>query len=96
MNRQNNSFGIQQHKRSSSALKRVLTKISDQVAAKEQDPYDFAFEIQVPSRSYLLYTELKIEAERWVRVLDLIVRMNKLGIPHNRANPFDFEKYLAE
>ena len=69
----------------------MFTKISDQVAVKDEDPYDFAFEIQMPDRFYLLYTEQEVEAKRWVRVLEMIVQMNKQGIPHHRANPFDFE-----
>ena len=93
---QNEKTNSQQQKRSSSALKRVWTKISDQVANKEQDPYNYAFEIQMPDRCFLLYTELREESERWVRVLDLVVRMNKEGIPHNQTNPFDFEKYLND
>ena len=43
--RKNTSIEQQTRKRSTSALKRVFTKISDQVAVKDEDPYDFAFEI---------------------------------------------------
>ena len=85
-----------QRKRSTSALKRVFNKLSDKVGAQDGDPFDYAFEIQMPDRFYLLYTELEIEAQRWVKVLDLLVKMNKCGIPHHRVNPFDYEKYISK
>ena len=94
--RQNTIQDKKQRKRSSSALKRVFNKLSDKVGAQDDDPFDYAFEIQMPDRFYLLYTELEIEAQRWVRVLDLLVKMNKCGIPHHRANPFDYEKHINE
>ena len=57
-------------------MKRMLTKISDSLGQKEFDIYDYAFEIQMPKRSYLFYTETEVESKRWVRVLSLIVSMN--------------------
>ena len=35
----------QERKRSSSAVRRMFSKITESVAAKEYDPYDYAFEI---------------------------------------------------
>ena len=94
--RENKHKEKQERKRSSSAVKRMFRKIAESAASKEADPYDYAFEIQMPDRQFLLYTELEVESKRWVRVLDLIVRMNKAGIPLHSANPFDYEKYLVD
>ena len=74
----------------------MFSKITESVAAKEYDPYDYAFEIQMPDRCFLFYTELEVESKRWARVIDLIVRMNKAGIPLHSVNPFDYEKYLVD
>ena len=54
----------------------MFTKISETVKDKEYDPYDYAFEIQLTDRFFLFYTELEVESKRWVKILDLIVRMN--------------------
>lgn len=50
----------------------------------------------MPNRFFLFYTESEIEAKRWVRVLNLVARMRKMGIPLFCVSPFDFEKYLIE
>ena len=78
-------------------MKRMLTKISDSLGQKEFDIYDYAFEIQMPERVYIFYTEKEIESKRWVRVLSLIVSMNQAGIDIKRGgiSPFDYEKYLV-
>ena len=49
----------------------------------------------MPNRFFLFYTEMKVESKRWVKVLDLIVRMNKSGIGF-AVNPFDYEQYLVD
>ena len=54
----------------------------------------FGFE-KLSSSFFLFYTEMKVESKRWVKVLDLIVRMNKAGVG-SAVNPFDYEKYLVE
>ena len=75
----------------------MFSKISESVGSKEYDPYEYAFEIQMPNRVFLFYTEMEVESKRWVKVLDLIVRMNKAGIAlKSGVNPFDYEKYLVE
>ena len=75
----------------------MFAKISESVTSKEYDPYDFAFEIQMPDRVYLFYVEMEVEAKRWVKVLDLIVRMNNAGVGKvSHVNPFDYEKYLVD
>ena len=78
-------------------MRRMFTKISDSVGSKDYDPYEYAFEIQMSNRFFLFYTEMEVESKRWVKVLDLIVRMNKAGIGSlSTVNPFDFEKYLVD
>ena len=62
--------------RSSSSMKRMLTKVKDTFKSNEYDVYEYAFEIQMPERVYLFYTETEVEAKRWVRVLSLLLSMN--------------------
>ena len=79
-------------------MKRMLTKIKDSVTTKDFDAYDYAFEIQMPERVYLFYTEREIESKRWVRVLSLLLSMVQAGIDIRRSgiSPFDYEKYLVQ
>ena len=83
--------------RSSSSMKRMLTKVKDTFKSNEYDVYEYAFEIQMPERVYLFYTETEVESKRWVRVLSLLVSMNQAGLNLKRSgiNPFDYEKYLV-
>ena len=62
---------------------------------KGEHPHNYAFEIQMTNRVYLLYTEKEIDTQQWVRVLSLISLMNREGIPCKKINPFDYEKYLT-
>ena len=57
-------------------MDKFFTKVSDTFKPKEFDIYEHAFEIQMPKRSYLFYTETEIESKRWVRVLSLLLSMN--------------------
>ena len=57
-------------------MKRMLTKVKDTFKQNEYDVYEYAFEIQMPERVYLFYTETEVESKRWVRVLSLLVSMN--------------------
>ena len=57
------------------SMDKFFTKVSDTFKPKEFDIYEHAFEIQMPKRSYLFYTETEIESKRWVRVLSLLVSM---------------------
>ena len=43
--RENKHKEKQERQRSSSAVKRMFSKLSESVASKETDPYDYAFEI---------------------------------------------------
>ena len=78
-------------------MDKFFTKVSDTFKPKEFDIYEHAFEIQMPKRSYLFYTETEIESKRWVRVLSLLLSMNQAGLNLKRSgiNPFDYEKYLV-
>ena len=63
----------------------------------EYDIHEHAFEIQMPKRSYLFYTETEVESKRWVRVLSLLMNMKQAGLSLKRLgiNPFDYENYLV-
>ena len=75
----------------------MYSKIKDTFTQDQFDIYEHAFEIQMPKRSYLFYTETEIEAKRWVRVLSLLVSMRQAGLNLKRSgiNPFDYENYLV-
>ena len=78
-------------------MKRMLTKVKDTFKQNEYDIYEYAFEIQMPERNYLFYTETEVESKRWVRILSLLLSMNQAGLNLKRSgiNPFDYEKYLV-
>ena len=79
------------------SMKRLFTQVIDTFKPNEFDIYEHAFEIQMPKRSYLFYTETEIESKRWVHVLSLLVSMKQDGLSLKRLgiNPFDYEKYLV-
>ena len=78
-------------------MKRMLTKVKDTFKQNEYDIHEYAFEIQMPERTYLFYTETEVESKRWVRVLSLLLSMRQAGLDLKRSgiNPFDYEQYLV-
>ena len=45
---------------------------------------------------YTLFTREEQECSEWVRVLTLVLMMNRLCLDTADINPFDFEQYLNE
>ena len=46
------------------------------------------------SRTYEFLTLHKEESVQWARVLSLIIKMQRVGLPLKQVNPYDFEQYL--
>ena len=66
--------------------------MKDQVTKKEELPFNFAFEIGLPDRQFLLFVETEIEVMRWIRVLKIFVIMNLSQVSLSGIHPFDFEQ----
>ena len=58
---------------------------------EEEFSMDFGFELKSEDKTYTLFTWTREEAEIWVRIINVIVTMNRRGISIDRVNPFDYE-----
>ena len=54
--------------------------------------WPFSFEIKFYERSFVLNARSRQEMLEWVRVFNLILRMNKIGHSLGQQNPYDFEQ----
>ena len=77
--------------------RRLLDKILGSIKADEERKEittEHGFTLKTTFKTYTLFTSTKEEAKMWVRVLGLIVEMNKEGLLVDKVNPFDFENFL--
>ena len=56
-----------------------------------QHQWPFTFKVDFMERSFTLSARTNTEMDHWMRVFNLIISMNKIGVSPMAENPYNFE-----